>query len=457
MNPGYAGRAELPDNLKVLFRTVAMMIPDYAMIAEIMLYSSGYRDARRLSNKITHCLRLASEQLSSQDHYDFGMRNVKAILSAARKLKRERGELEEDTLVLMGIIECNLPKYTTDDVILFKGITSDLFPGTTIRQGSTDELRDLIQKAATAQNLLPAEHFVAKALQIHETTVVRHGMMVVGHHAAGKTTLIHTLRDAHNMRGGKRGEEVEEETADDSAKAITVHCINPKSMPIGNLYGSFDPMTHEWSDGILPVIIRALPSGDSASADTEHHWVIFDGPVDTLWIENMNTVLDDNKKLCLNSGEIIRIGNAITMMFEVDDLSTASPATISRCGMVWVESESDQWKAILHKWVADLPDDTIRESFAKFRNEFESIVEKLREFSRKAKACLGLSESMRIACVVSFGSFSEASLGVLSEARVEMKLTPSPPPPPPPSNPLAAPLWLPYLATLRRGQGEGAC
>jgi dynein heavy chain len=143
----------------------------------------------------------------------------------------------------------------------------------------------------------------------------------------------------------------------DEYMPVTMYCMNPKSITQGQLYGESDLNTQEWTDGVLAIAVR---NAAKAYGDNHRQWVVLDGPVDAIWIENMNTVLDDNKKLCLNSGEIIKLSTVTTMLFEVRDLDYASPATVSRVGIVFLEPDSDLgWKPPLASWLQTL-DDYIR-------------------------------------------------------------------------------------------------
>ena len=343
MNPGYAGRQELPDNLQALFRPCAMMVPNYALIAEIKLFAFGFADARTMARKLTQVLVLCSEQLSSQKHYDYGMRAVFSILVRAGVLRQRLGDQwSEPMIVLSAVTDVNLPKFNTNDIPLFKGITSDLFPGVQLPTPDYGLLIPTIREVCEEDNLEATEPFLRAVIQLYETVMVRHGLMVVGEALSGKTKVIHTLAKAMTRIKGDANFEED----------VHMYTMNPKSITQGQLYGSFDENTHEWTDGILAVTYR------DCSKDTTIHrkWIIFDGPVDAVWIEDMNTVLDDNKKLCLQSGEIVKMSPRMTMMFEAEDLDEASPATVSRVGMVFLEQARLGWRPLVSCWINTLPE-----------------------------------------------------------------------------------------------------
>lgn len=93
-----------------------------------------------------------------------------------------------------------------------------------------------------------------------------------------------------------------------------LYTMNPKACSVIELYGILDPITRDWTDGLLSNIFREI---NKPTEKNERKYILFDGDVDALWVENMNSVMDDNKLLTLANGERIRLQKHCALLVEV--------------------------------------------------------------------------------------------------------------------------------------------
>ena len=394
MNPGYAGRSELPDNLKALLRPIAMMVPDLALIAEIMLGSEGFMNGKVLGKKLITLYSLMQQQMSKQDHYDYGMRAIKAVLVVAGSVKRVDPEMSEEVILLRAVRDMSLPKLVGPDVPLFNALCGDLFPGCEMPTVDYGDLLGAIKASLSEENLQHSANLILKVIQTYEAKACRHGNMLVGRTMTGKTTAWKTLQAAH---GSLRKQKVP------GWEKVHTYIVNPKAFSLGELFGEYNLITREWTDGTLSNCMREA----CADEKPDLKWILMDGPVDTLWIESMNTVLDDNKLLTLISGERISMPPMVKCLFEVEDLSVASPATVSRAGMIYFDIEGLGWRPYIDSWIDRKKlDENQAEFIAPLQALVDKYVGKVLEFKHgNVTEMLPLSP---LACVVSLCKLFDA-------------------------------------------------
>ncbi|XP_075248310.1 cytoplasmic dynein 2 heavy chain 1-like [Convolutriloba macropyga] len=348
LNPagkGYGGRQKLPDNLKQLFRPVAMSRPDNELISEVLLFAEGYKNASVLGRKLFAVFNLSKGLLTPQQHYDWGLRALKTVLKGCgdllKKAKRESADdtpdqsessIDETVICVQALRLNTLSKLTFIDMQRFEGIIKDVFPGIEPIDVSYEEIESAIKEACKEMHLQIMPRQVKKALELYEQLRQRTGVVVVGPSGAGKSTIWTMLQHALLK----------------VQKKVVLYTMNPKAMPRQQLLGSIDLDTREWTDGVLTYSARQVVKEPLHV----NSWIICDGDIDPEWIESLNSVLDDNRLLTMPSGERIQFGPNVNFLFETHDLSCASPATISRMGMIFLSDEDVNEEAVVSSWLS---------------------------------------------------------------------------------------------------------
>ncbi|KAL3224475.1 hypothetical protein MRX96_026586 [Rhipicephalus microplus] len=352
LNPAgkqYGGRQRLPDSLKQLFRPVAMAVPDSADIARALLLAGGFEGSQSLAARLVTAFQLARELLVPQQHYDWGLRALKSVLLACGRMRlaaappsdADDRHAWEQSLVVRAVRLQVLPKLAVRDCSHFERLLRDVFPGVPHGEDSVgeDELSSALREAYVNLGLTWDEAQVRKVLQLREQLSQRTGVMLVGPPGSGKTSVWRLLQRAlHTASAGRK-------------PPPRLWLMGPKSLPRHQLLGYVHPDTREWCDGVLTASAReAAREPQEVSC-----WIVCDGDVDPEWVESLNSVLDDNRLLTLPSGERIQFGPNVHFVFETDSLAAASPATVSRVGMVFLSAENSPVKGMVTSWLKGQP------------------------------------------------------------------------------------------------------
>jgi dynein heavy chain len=239
--------------------------------------------------------------------------------------KRKETTAAEEMITMRTLRDMNMSKFVADDVPLFESLLKDIFPKTQnpakkIYKREEDEMNAIFAD----KKLIANPEFFLKCVQLYETSLVRHGFMLVGPTGCGKTTIMSTLTGALSKIPNASG----------NCVPYRMVRFNPKSFTSQQMFGVKDPVTDDWTPGVFAVIWEK----SNKSSNNRITWIVADGPVDAIWIENLNTVLDDNKILTLANNDRIKMTDNCKITFEVENLNNASLATVSRVGVVYISA-----------------------------------------------------------------------------------------------------------------------
>eukprot|EP00937_MAST-01D_sp_MAST-1D-sp2_P003391 g3391.t1 len=348
MNPGYAGRSELPAQLKAWFRAIALTVPDTLLIVEVMLVCEGFEDATVVSAKLMSVVVQCKELMSKQRHYDWGLRFILSLIRSAGAAKRQNPASDGSTVVLHTMRGHVRSKLTRADAAIFERVLAAVFMGVadTAGGGAADaDWHDKVCRVAEERGLQATDRFVLKAVQVRETLDVRHSMIMVGPGGSGKTEIFNACLMTDNLLDGWRDQPAGR--CFKSKAAAVAERLSPRAVTPAELYGWFSAADRRWTDGCLAIIFRGMSECAAAQGFYDYQTrqcVVCDGAMDPIWVEDLNTVMDDNKVLTLANGARYKMTVPMRMVFETHSLAVSSPATVSRNGIVYINGADIGWR-----------------------------------------------------------------------------------------------------------------
>ncbi|KAJ3639667.1 hypothetical protein Zmor_003011 [Zophobas morio] len=313
-------RCHFPENFRVLFRPIVLTVPDRLIITQVKLLSFGYHQWEDLGKRIATTYQLMEDMLHFSK-LDYSISSIQQILTKCANFVTS--DSNEETTIYNCLRQQTTPKLASTELTVFENILLQLFPTSACQPQSTTN--ETIATICQNLNLDANSNFIGKIEEMQLSMKTKKGIMTVGPTFTGKTTSLRVLRELLL-----------------SDKKIDIKIICPKTLTLKQLYGGLDD-NQQWCDGIITKYVRE----DSADED----WIILDGSADALWTEELTSLLDDNYKLCLSSGEVLHLKHTKTVIFEVEHLNQASPAMIWRCRIIYMGPDTIGWKPLLQSWL----------------------------------------------------------------------------------------------------------
>lgn len=242
-------------------------MPEFEIIAKMELYAKGFENASALAKKFIAVFKATQMTLSRQDHYDFGMRALMTVTKAAGKLKALAPSDDEEIIMLKALKHIYY-RLTPKCEPIFEKILKSYFPSFKSQMLFDDnEQEDKITEEFQKMGLTPTQRQISRACGMRKVIDIKHSMIVLGPSMSGKTTMIQAVA---NMIGN-----------------VDVATIFTKDVSHDEFYGWYD-QDKKWHDGVFSNQLKQF----NLAQDGRLKWIVLNGPIDALFVENLNSVMD---------------------------------------------------------------------------------------------------------------------------------------------------------------------